>query len=224
MQGLLSWQCKTEDDFIRCDGSQIVFSDNESRHIITSQHIPTSLLSFYFETKVIRGSDGNSIDIGMEMDKSDMMYRSSSGNIDDGRTIFDKLESFNNGDLIGCYIRRIKAADHTYQYCHFMKNQQKAGSRIIEGNHIYPQIIFRPKGNKSEIVEVETNLGNGTFKNELGTCKDLTCIKVILNELELFVLLNFIMYVYSIYYIYSLTFHVSHRYDKKPITPIRKCY
>ena len=177
----LSWSSTDKGTFIeRTSASSIMYvgaKENDVASLIrTSESIPESAQSFYFEMRITnRGKDG-AIGIGLATRdaKTNQMPGWSEGTIgyhgDDGGifhatgSVLEKAETFTTNDIVSCQVKRVQVDKESFcNVIQFGKNGKTVGPQMYMMNEgLHPVIGIHTPGAK-----VETNLGEDAFAYQL---------------------------------------------------------
>lgn len=165
---LLSWDTENQEDYIRCDGSRIIFEDKQDRQLLTLGSIPYNMVSFELLIKVKKKSSNARIDFGFQNDSGLLRWRDD-GKVLKGKDIVGLLETFNSEDSLSCNLQRIMVDDSIHHYCKFSKNNKLIGSWVMDDTENFrPQISFWPLQDTTETAEVETNFLNKQLDYKTG--------------------------------------------------------
>ena len=165
-----------KDGFLRCKDENLVefvganADEQLDTFIRTSECIPKTSSSYYFEVVVVNGGKDDNIVVGLSTSDAKLCPGMSANTIgiygSDGSICQngEKLAwggSFTTGDVISCQISRIK--DWHLRLvpirCQFWKNGKQSGpSRYLVGRQIFPAVGLNAPG-----AAIKINLGEKPF-------------------------------------------------------------
>ena len=126
--------------------------------VSTSQPIPANLRSFIFKTKIRKCSEDVEMFIGFKINGQYIRWINTTGNLDMHGARFTDLEPYGEHDEICWHLQKICVQEKYYQYFKCIKNGKTIGGKIMEGETIYPFVVFKALNNNVQRVELETSL------------------------------------------------------------------
>ena len=182
------WSLQDQEDNVHkigLNGSRIKFggSRNTNSVIRTAEPIPHNFQSFYFEVKILECGQDGAIGIGLTpknqanrpggclpgWNSHGIAYYGQYGRIyHNSDAAVDQTDTYTTGDIVGCYLSRMKIMDIEQTIVQFTKNGSVLGPiRCIESFQYYPTVGSASTGSVISIYGIEANFGQKKFESDI---------------------------------------------------------